>query len=59
MKIASAKFTGFSGKIRIEETVKGEFFLHIPTRKYNEPFVIEIRLIPRDGKSNYYMAPLI
>lgn len=59
MQIASAKFTGHSGKIRIEESVKGEFFLHIPDRNYNGPFTIEIRVSPRDGKSNYYMAPLI
>lgn len=59
MQITSAKFTGSSAKIKIEESVKGEFFLHIPDRNYNAPFTIEIRVSPRDGKSNYYMAPLI
>lgn len=59
MKIPAANFSGLSGKIRIEESVKGEFFLHLPKRNYNEPFVVKIRVSASDGKSNYYMAPLI
>ena len=59
MKLSSPQFMGLSGKIKIEESVKGEFFLRLPDRNYSEPFVITIKISPQDGKSNYYMAPLI
>lgn len=57
--IKSAKFTKVKGDIKIEESVNGEFFLHIPKILYREPFVIEIQVEQRDGSpTNTYIAPL-
>lgn len=63
LQLVSAKFTGSSGEIKgdikIDESVNGEYFLHIPDVNYNKPFIIEIDVKQLEGDGNYYMAPLI
>lgn len=59
LQLSSAKFTHSSEKIRVDESVKGEYFLHIPDKEYKEPFVIEIEVKNADGNGIYYMPPLI
>ena len=59
LKLISAKFVHSKGKITIDPSVNGEYFLQIPDKNYNEPFVIKINVENTDGNGNYYMPPLI
>lgn len=59
MKLTRASFTTVNKNIRIDASVNGEFFLHIPDANYKEPFVIVIDIEPVSGSTNHYMAPLI
>lgn len=65
VKIASAQFVGepkqgaLKGEIKIEASVNGEFFVHIPKMYYAEPFAIQLTIENADGTTpNVYIAPL-
>ena len=57
--VSQADFMALKGKIDIQPSVNGEYFLQLPKRSYDEPFVIQITIGNLEDGGNHYMPPLI